>query len=159
MDQINYFAVLAAAASTFVLGGLWWSPLLFQRAWMRANGFTEEKLKEGSMAKIFGVSFVLTVVMAFNLAMFLAGPDTTVAWGVTAGVLAGGGWVALLRASTTTASTVSMSNSGRPNKVSPDDIARARASQRPAAALPLSGWGVQTPPVTSSTSKPLARTQ
>ncbi len=95
MDQINYFAVLAAAASTFVLGGLWWSPLLFQKAWMRANGFTEEKLKEGSMAKIFGVSFVLTVVMAFNLAMFLAGPDTTVAWGATAGVLAGGGWVAL----------------------------------------------------------------
>ena len=95
MDQINYFAVLAAAASTFVIGGLWWSPLLFQKAWMRANGFTEEKLQEGSMAKIFGVSFVLTVVMAFNLAMFLAGPDTTVAWGATAGVLAGGGWVAL----------------------------------------------------------------
>ncbi len=95
MDQINYFAVLAAAVSTFVIGGLWWSPLLFQKAWMRANGFTEEKLQEGSMAKIFGVSFVLTVVMAFNLAMFLAGPDTTVAWGATAGVLAGGGWVAL----------------------------------------------------------------
>ena len=95
MDQINYLAVLPAAASTFVIGGLWWSPLLFQKAWMRANGFTEEKLEEGSMAKIFGVSFVLTVVMAFNLAMFLAGPDTTVAWGATAGVLAGGGWVAL----------------------------------------------------------------
>ena len=95
MDQINYLAVLAAAASAFVIGGLWWSPLLFQKAWMRANGFTEEKLQEGSMAKIFGVSFVLTVVMAFNLAMFLAGPDTTVAWGATAGVLAGGGWVAL----------------------------------------------------------------
>ncbi len=95
MDQINYFAVLAAAASTFVIGGLWWSPLLFQKAWMRANGFTEESLEEGNMVKIFGVSFVLTVVMAFNLAMFLAGPDTTVAWGATAGVLAGGGWVAL----------------------------------------------------------------
>ncbi len=95
MDQINYFAVLAAAASTFVIGGLWWSPLLFQKAWMRANGFTEENLEEGNMVKIFGVSFVLTVVMAFNLAMFLAGPDTTVAWGATAGVLAGGGWVAL----------------------------------------------------------------
>ncbi len=95
MDQINYFAVLAAAVSTFVIGGLWWSPLLFQKAWMRANGFTEENLEEGNMVKIFGVSFVLTVVMAFNLAMFLAGPDTTVAWGATAGVLAGGGWVAL----------------------------------------------------------------
>jgi hypothetical protein len=95
MDQINYLAVLAATVSTFVIGGLWWSPLLFQKAWMRANGFTEDNLQEGNTAKIFGVSFLLTLVMAFNLAMFLSGPDTTVAWGATAGVLAGGGWVAL----------------------------------------------------------------
>jgi hypothetical protein len=33
--------------------------------------------------------------MALNLAAFLSGPDTTVAWGATAGALAGVGWVAL----------------------------------------------------------------
>jgi len=32
MDQLNLFAVVAAAVSSFVIGGLWYSPLLFQRA-------------------------------------------------------------------------------------------------------------------------------
>jgi Protein of unknown function (DUF1761) len=32
--------------------------------------------------------------MSANLAMFLADPTTTVAWGMTAGALAGIGWVA-----------------------------------------------------------------
>ena len=42
-STINYFAVLAAAVSTFVLGGLWYSPMLFGKAWMRANNFTETR--------------------------------------------------------------------------------------------------------------------
>jgi hypothetical protein len=29
--QLNYYAVLAAAVSTFVIGGLWYSPALFER--------------------------------------------------------------------------------------------------------------------------------
>ena len=32
MQYINYLAVLVAAVSTFVIGGLWYSPLLFQKA-------------------------------------------------------------------------------------------------------------------------------
>ena len=31
MEQINYLAVLTAAISTFVIGGLWYSPVLFHR--------------------------------------------------------------------------------------------------------------------------------
>jgi hypothetical protein len=93
--KINYFAVLAAAISTFVLGGLWYSPLLFGKAWMRTNNLTDEDLKTFSKARMFGWSFVFSLVMALNLAMFLGGPDTTVSWGMTAGVLAGLGWVAM----------------------------------------------------------------
>ena len=92
--DINYLAVVAAAASTFLLGGLWFSPLLFQKAWMSAAGVTEADLKRGSEAGIFGGSFVLSLIMAFNLAAFLSGPDTTAHWGATAGALAGAGWVA-----------------------------------------------------------------
>ena len=94
MDGINYLAVLAAAASTFLIGGLWYSPVLFQRAWMAANGFTEADISPGSTGKIFGLAFVFALVMAFNLAMFLNAPDTTTAWGATAGALAAI-WVAL----------------------------------------------------------------
>jgi hypothetical protein len=93
MEGINYPAVAAAAVSTFVIGGLWYSPLMFHKAWMSANGFEEAHLKGGE-GRIFGIAFALAVVMAANLAAFLNAPDTTVSWGATAGLLVGLGWVA-----------------------------------------------------------------
>ena len=94
-SAINYFAVVAAAVSTFVMGGLWYSPMLFGKAWMRANNFTDADLQTFSKARMFGWSFVFSLVMALNLAMFLAAPNTNVTWGMTAGALAGFGWVAM----------------------------------------------------------------
>ena len=41
------------------------------------------------------MAFVFAVIMAANLAAFLAEPKTTATWGATAGFLAGFGWVAL----------------------------------------------------------------
>jgi hypothetical protein len=87
--HLNYWAILAAAASMFVLGGLWYK--IFSAPWMKANGF-EGKPPAGNTAKIFGISFAFSLVMAFNLAKFLDDPTTTVAWGATAGFLAGFGW-------------------------------------------------------------------
>jgi len=95
LSSINYLAVLVAAFSTFLIGGLWYSPLLFGKAWMRANNFSEQEVEKFSKARMFGWSFVFSLVMAFNLAMFLAGPDTNVTWGMAAGALAGFGWVAM----------------------------------------------------------------
>jgi hypothetical protein len=93
--SINYWAVLVAAFSTFILGAVWYSPALFYKAWLSANHFTEEQVKGFSQARMFGWSFVFALVMAFNLALFLNSPDTDLAWGATAGFLAGFGWVAL----------------------------------------------------------------
>src|SRR5215469_650745 len=95
MHHINWLAVLAAAISTFVLGGLWYSPALFGRAWMSVNHFTDADLAKSNMAKIFGFAFVFAIVMAANLAAFLAEPKTNASWGATAGFLAGFGWVTL----------------------------------------------------------------
>lgn len=89
----NIWAVLVAALSTFLIGGLWYSPALFGKAWMRENGFTEESLKGGNMAKIFGLAFFLGVIAAINLAMFM-GPEDDPAKGAMWGFLAGFGWVA-----------------------------------------------------------------
>jgi hypothetical protein len=94
MPHLNWLAVIVAALATFLIGGLWYSPALFGRAWMSANNLTQEDLK-GSMARIFGLSFVLALLMSANLAAFLADPKTDAAWGATAGFLAGFGWVAL----------------------------------------------------------------
>jgi hypothetical protein len=86
--HLNPLAVVAAAVSMFLLGGLWYSPLLFARPWMALNGFTEQSLREhGGTARIFGGSFALALLAAGNLAAYLGGPETTAAWGTAAGAL------------------------------------------------------------------------
>ncbi len=94
-STINYFPVLAAALSTFILGGLWYSPMLFGKAWMRANGFSDDDVQTFSKARMFGWSFFFALIMSTNLAMFLNSPGTNLTWGIAAGFLAGFGWVAM----------------------------------------------------------------
>jgi hypothetical protein len=91
--QINYLAVLVAALSGFVIGFLWYSPFLFGNIWMKEAGLTEEKLKQTNLAKTFGLSFLLSLIVSFNLAAFL-GTESDLTWGLIAGGLAGIGWVA-----------------------------------------------------------------
>ncbi len=95
IGTINYLAVVVAALSTFLIGGLWYSPLLFQKSWMKANNLSEEQLSRANPARTFGFAFVFALVMSFNLAVFLSGEGTTLGWGATAGLLAGLGWVAM----------------------------------------------------------------
>lgn len=90
---LNYWAILVSALSTFMIGGLWYSPAVFGKAWMKENGFTEEDLKKGNMTKIFGLAFLMGLIAAINLAMFL-GPDADVSMGGFYGFLTGFGWVA-----------------------------------------------------------------
>jgi hypothetical protein len=100
MSSINWLAVLVAGISAFVVGGIWYSPGLFGKAWMKDNNFTEEQIKKGgNKGKIFGFTFIFSLVMAANLGMFLAdGPSdcpvgcaqkADVAFGSMAGSLAG----------------------------------------------------------------------
>src|SRR5680860_1051559 len=95
ISTLNWLAVIVAALSNFLIGGLWYSPVLFGKLWMKENNFSDDDLKKGNMAKIFGLTFLFSFVMAFNLAMFLNDADTTVAWGAISGFLAGFGWVAM----------------------------------------------------------------
>lgn len=91
----NHLAVLVAALASFILGGAWYAPGVFGRAWMRECGFTAELLaQKGGMGRIFAVSFVFEYLMAYNLAAFI-GPKGSLAFGLFAGAAAGVGWVAL----------------------------------------------------------------
>ena len=40
MSTINWLAILVAAISAFVVGGIWYSPLMFGNAWMKDNNLT-----------------------------------------------------------------------------------------------------------------------
>jgi uncharacterized protein DUF1761 len=91
---VNLLAVSAAAVSAFVIGGIWYSPFVFGKAWRNANFFRDGEPKS-SPGKTFSISFVLSAIMALNLAFFLNDPKTTIVWGATAGFLAGFGWVAM----------------------------------------------------------------
>jgi len=92
MPAVNWLAVIAAALSMFVIGGLWYGPL-FAKPWQRAAGVSDEQLKSGNMPVILGLAFVLSLVMAANLAFFVNGLPlvTTVLYAVAAGL----GWAAL----------------------------------------------------------------
>ena len=92
LESINYLAVLVAALSAFIIGGLWYS-VLFAKPWMVENGFDDEQLKKGNMGMIFGGSFILSFVISFVLVLFL-GPERDALFGAMAGFLAGLFWVA-----------------------------------------------------------------
>jgi Protein of unknown function (DUF1761) len=87
MESINWLAVLVAAAAGFVVGGIWYGPL-FGKAWMAATGMTEEKIRTGNPAKIYGLTFVLNVIAAFSLVMFL-GAERTWDMGLMYGAITG----------------------------------------------------------------------
>jgi hypothetical protein len=93
MGQVNVWAVIVAALSAFALGGLWYSPVAFGRAWQRAAGLSDDDLKARSPAVVFGGAFALSLLAAAVFALFL-GPSPALALGIGAGFAAGSAWVA-----------------------------------------------------------------
>lgn len=90
--DINWIAVIAAAVSSFVLGGVWYSTL-FAKVWQGAAGLSDAQIKGGNPALIFGGSFVLALIAATTFAIFL-GPEIDAATGALYGLTAGLCWVA-----------------------------------------------------------------
>jgi len=82
------FHILVAALVAFLIGALWYSPVLFAKAWVRANGFTPARLAamQANAGRAYAGSFVAFVVMAAVLGLLLRhlGADSTAdgaAWG------------------------------------------------------------------------------
>ncbi|WP_100341357.1 DUF1761 domain-containing protein [Mucilaginibacter auburnensis] len=86
---INWPAVLIAALSSFMVGGIWYNPKVFGNTWMKESKLTEDQLKASSQGKIFGFTALFSLLMAINLACFLADTKTNASWGAVAGFLAG----------------------------------------------------------------------
>lgn len=93
MPDINWLAVVAAAASAFLLGGLWYSKAMFLKAWQRASGLTDDQMQKGHPGMIFGGAFVLSLIAAAVFALFL-GPKPELGFALGAGGAAGLCWVA-----------------------------------------------------------------
>jgi hypothetical protein len=80
MLEINYLAVVVAAVAAFVVGAVWYSPLLFGNSYMKLRGLDPSALADmrPPVGEIAG-EFVRNLVVAFVLAYFV--------------VRLGGGWL------------------------------------------------------------------
>lgn len=64
---VNWLAVVGAAVMGFVVGGIWYGPVMGKR-WMGAVGLTEEDISSGNMGLIYGGAFALSLVASWTLA-------------------------------------------------------------------------------------------
>ena len=82
---IVLWRVAAAAVAAFLLGGLWYSPVLFAKPWMKATGCDPndkqkmEEMRKGA-GKLYAMAFLASLVAATVLAKFFTvmGVDTVV---------------------------------------------------------------------------------
>ncbi|MEO7979065.1 DUF1761 domain-containing protein [Flavobacterium sp.] len=61
--EINPFALLASALVTLVIGFIWYNPKVFGNVWMRENNLTQEELRKGNMLKIFGLTYIFSLMI------------------------------------------------------------------------------------------------
>lgn len=94
---VDWLAVVAAAVVGFILGGLWYSPLLFAKAWMEEMGFTEEYIKEnGNPLKAMIIAMIIALLQATMLAFLFAQLGvTSILFAIKISIIIGVGFVAL----------------------------------------------------------------
>ncbi|UHQ20633.1 DUF1761 domain-containing protein [Lysobacter sp. KIS68-7] len=92
-EHLNWFAIVAAAVSAFVLGGLWYGPL-FKHAWCREAGMDPDAKPKGHPAKTFGIAFLAALIAAYGFAWFV-GPAPDVHRSIHMGLFVGAMFVAM----------------------------------------------------------------
>lgn len=72
--EINWIGFILAVLTPTIVGFLYYSNFAFGPAWMASIGMTEEKAKEANMGLVFGLSFVMSVMLGFFMLGFCNGP-------------------------------------------------------------------------------------
>lgn len=65
--EINFYAFLISAIVTLVVGFVWYNPKVFGTIWMRENNLTQEDLRSGNMLKIFGLTYIFSLMISMTL--------------------------------------------------------------------------------------------
>jgi len=82
--KIKYPAVIVATLVHYILGGLWYSPLLFGNKFIQLINWTPEQLRQvesQSHAKELALAFVMSLVLVYILAHFVQYTKATSALG------------------------------------------------------------------------------
>ncbi len=85
---VNWIPVLAATIAAFFLGGIWYSPVVFGKAWASAIGLDIKAVRDRNIALLFVLAFVLQWLTASLLSAVL-GPNANAMYGLNIGLLAG----------------------------------------------------------------------
>lgn len=64
---MNFVPLLLSGVAALAIGAFYYHPKVFGTMWMHASGLTEEKLKGGNMVVIFGVTFLMAVMIAMYM--------------------------------------------------------------------------------------------
>ena len=65
MEGMNLFAIFGSALVTLLTGFIWYHPKVFGTVWMREAGLTEQDMQKGSMAKVFIITYLVSLMMTF----------------------------------------------------------------------------------------------
>ncbi|MBA3671175.1 MAG: DUF1761 domain-containing protein [Gemmatimonadaceae bacterium] len=74
LPDVNYLAVLVAGILIFLLGGLWYSPVLFAKRWVGLMGKNDDETRAaaaGNMAGMYLLVFLCGLATAFALAVVI----------------------------------------------------------------------------------------
>ena len=93
MRAFEWLPSLISALSAFLLGGLWYSPLMFGKVWQREVGLSNEQLAAANRLKIFGGSFILCLIAAIAFSMVIT-PEASFFMAFHSGVGIGLFWIA-----------------------------------------------------------------
>ena len=73
LPTVNYPAVFVAAIVIFLLGGLWYSPVLFAKRWIALHGRTEEQMRadaaNANMPVMYLIAFIAALIIAVAMAV------------------------------------------------------------------------------------------
>ena len=61
--EINFISLFIAAITTLIVGFIWYHPKTFGTIWMKENNFTPEELQKGNMLKIFGLTYIFSLMI------------------------------------------------------------------------------------------------
>lgn len=67
MLPANPWILFLIAFVPLLVGAVYYGPLLFHKAWMRANNFTDADLEGANMVKILGLSYLYGLIIAVFL--------------------------------------------------------------------------------------------
>jgi len=85
---MNYLAIVVAAIAYMALGALWYSPLVFGKAWLKGVGKTKEQIASQSAAWMYIWALIASFIASYGIARIMLWTGThTVGAGVRIGLL------------------------------------------------------------------------